>query len=416
MYKKVSTYTPFPLGEAGEGRNREGTYMKKKIVGIVMTAAMAASMLAGCGLSGSSTTASSTASTAAATDAAAAAATEASAATTEAASSDTTEAASADSSDYPVNEAAAADPAVTLTMAEVNPLDTTTVGKVDTKFKEAVEVMSGGSITIDLQGSGVLGDESAVLDTMTAGGNDIDIARISAFALSNYGCTKTSLLTVPFTFVSRDHFWKFAKSDVAKEFLDESEEIGTGVRGLFYGEEGFRDFFTVDPISGLEDLKGMKLRVSNDPIMTGMVNDLGANPTVVDFNELYSALQTGVVDGAEQPVPNYMSNAFQEVAPNLIRDEHTLGVIEIVISDGAYNSLTENQQQVLADAAVAAQDYDQQVSQQTEDETIEKLKAAGVNIVDVPDKTPWQEACKNTISSATADNADLYQKILDLAN
>lgn len=387
--------------------------MKKKLVGIVLTAAMAASMLAGCGLSGSSTS-SSSASSAAATDAATQAATEAAADTTEAAA-DTTEAA-ADSSDYTVNEAAAADPAVTLTMAEVNPLDTTTVGKVDTKFKEAVEAMSGGSIKIDLQGSGVLGDESAVLDTMTAGGNDIDIARISAFALSNYGCTKTSLLTVPFTFVSRDHFWKFAKSDVAQEFLNESEEAGTGVRGLFYGEEGFRDFFTVKPISGLEDLKGMKLRVSNDPIMTGMVNDLGANPTVVDFNELYSALQTGVVDGAEQPIPNYMSNAFQEVAPNLIRDEHTLGVIEIVISDGAYDSLTENQQQVLADAAVVAQDYDQQVSQQTEDETVEKLKAAGVNIIDVADKTPWQEACKNTISSATADNADLYQKILDLAN
>ena len=134
------------------------------------------------------------------------------------------------------------------------------------------------------------------------------------------------------------------------------------------------------------------------------------------FTPALSALQTGVVDGAEQPVPNYMSNAFQEVAPNLIRDEHTLGVIEIVISDGAYDSLTENQQKVLADAAVVAQDYDQQVSQQTEDETIEKLKAAGVNIVDVPDKTPWQEACKNTIDSATKDNADLYQKILDLAN
>jgi len=208
--------------------------MKKKLVGIVLTAAMAASMMAGCGLSGSSTSSSTTA----ATDAAAPAATEAAADTTEAAAdtteaaADTTEAAAGDG-EYQVNEAAAADPAVTLTMAEVNPLDTTTVGKVDTKFKEAVETMSGGSIKIDLQGSGVLGDESAVLDTMTAGGNDIDIARISAFALSNYGCTKTSLLTVPFTFVSRDHFWKFAKSDVAQEFLNESEEVGTGVRGLF---------------------------------------------------------------------------------------------------------------------------------------------------------------------------------------
>lgn len=381
--------------------------MKKKLVSVVLCSVLGASILAGCGLSGSNSSSSSasTSSDAAATTAA-----------TEASSTDTAAASSDYDFDYTVNDAAAADPAVTLVMSEVNPLDSTTVGKVDTRFKEAVEAISGGSITIDLQGSGVLGDESAVLDTMTAGGTDIDIARISAFALNNYGCEESTLLSLPYTFVSRDHFWKFAKSDIATQILNESEDKGTGVRGLFYGEEGFRDFFTVDPISGIDDLKGLKLRVSNDPIMTGMVEALGASATVVDFNELYSALQTGVVDGAEQPVPNYMSNAFQEVAPNLIRDEHTLGVIEIIISDNAYDKLTENQQQVLADAALIAQDYDQEISQQTEDDTIEELKAQNVNIVDVDDKTAWQDACADVVSSNVGDYADLYQQILDLAN
>jgi tripartite ATP-independent transporter DctP family solute receptor len=390
--------------------------MKKKVLGAVLCSTLAVSMLAGCGLSSSNNSA---ASTSAASTAASAASTQAADATAEASteSTDATEATTEASSDYTVNEAASKDPAVTLTMAEVNPLDTTTVGKVDTKFKEAVEAMSGGSIKIDLQGSGVLGDESSVLDSMTSGSNDIDISRISAFALSNYGCSKTTLLSLPYTFVSRDHFWKFATSDLAQEFLSEPEDQQIGIRGLFYGEEGFRDFFTVKdkPVNSIEDLKGLKLRVSNDPVMTGMVTDLGANPTVVDFNELYSSLQTGVVDGAEQPVPNYMSNAFQEVAPNLIRDEHTLGVIEIVISDNAYNKLTENQQQVLADAGKIAQSYDQEVSQKTEDDTIEQLKAAGVNIVDVDDKTPWQQAVQNTVTKNTKGQEDLYQKILDLA-
>ena len=121
---------------------------------------------------------------------------------------------------------------------------------------------------------------------------------------------KSKLLSIPYTFVNREHFWNFATSDLAPDFLLEPFENGTGVRGLFYGEEGFRHFFTVDPVNSIEDLAGMKLRVSNDPVMNGMVNGLGASPTVVSFGELYSALQTGVVDGAEQPIANYKSKCI----------------------------------------------------------------------------------------------------------
>ena len=114
-------------------------------------------------------------------------------------------------------------------------------------------------------------------------------------------------------------------SDLAPEFLNEPQTLGLPLRGIFYGEEGFRHFFTKDPVADIGDLAGMKLRVSNDPVMNGLVEGLGASPTVVSFGELYSALQTGVVDGAEQPIANYKSNAFPEVANNLILDGHTLG-------------------------------------------------------------------------------------------
>ncbi|MGP1590035.1 MAG: TRAP transporter substrate-binding protein [Oribacterium sp.] len=316
--------------------------------------------------------------------------------------------------EYQVNEAAAADPAVTLVMAEVNPLDTI-VGQTDSKFKEAVEAISGGSITIDLQASGVLGAESDVLDSILGGGDSVDISRISAFALTSYGGKKSSLLSVPFTFENREHFWKFAKSDLAKEFLNEPQEIGLPLRGIFYGEEGFRHFFTKDPVTKIEDLKGKKLRVSNDPIMTGMVAGLGANATVVSFNELYSALQTGVVDGAEQPIANYQSNAFPEVAPNLILDGHTLGAIQVVISNNGWDKLTANQQEVIMEAGKLAGDYNQQISQAAEDKVLDALRASGVNVVDVEDKTPWKEACAKVIEDSTKDQAELYQKILDLA-
>ncbi|MGN0157971.1 MAG: TRAP transporter substrate-binding protein [Brotaphodocola sp.] len=360
--------------------------MKKQLISTTLCAAMVASALAGCGLKSPEP---------AATTAAPAAA--------EAAKEGETAA----------EAGAAVGPEITLVMAEVNPLDTI-VGMTDSKFKEEVEKLSGGSIKIDLQASGVLGSENDVLDTMLGGGGTIDISRISAFALTSYGGEKSSLLSIPYTFVNRDHFWNFADSDLAQEFLLEPQENGAGVRGLFYGEEGFRHFFTVKEVKTLADLAGMKLRVSNDPIMNGMVEGLGASPTVVAFNELYSALQTGVVDGAEQPIANYKSNAFPEVAPNLILDGHTLGAIQVIITDEAWDKLTPEQQDVLMEAGKAASAYNRQISEEKENEVLDALKAEGVNVVEVDDITPWQEACKDIIDSSSASNKDLYQQILDM--
>ena len=322
---------------------------------------------------------------------------------------------SAAASTAPAGDAAAAasDPKVTLVYAEVNPLDTI-VGQTATHFKEKVEELTGGSVVVDVQASGVLGSENDVLDAILGGSTSIDISRISAFALTSYGCNKSKLLSIPFTFENRAHFWNFANSELAPEFLNEPQELGLPVRGIFYGEEGFRHFFTVKPVSGIADFKGLKLRVSNDPVMNGMVEGLGANPTVVSFGELYSALQTGVVDGAEQPIANYKSNAFPEVANNLILDGHTLGAVQAVITDNAWNKLTENQQAAVMEAAADTQAFNADLSETAENKVLEELRSSGCNVVDVDDKTPWQEACAKVISENTSDQAELYQQLLDM--
>ena len=324
-------------------------------------------------------------------------------------------ASSAAASTAPAGDAAAAasDPKVTLVYAEVNPLDTI-VGQTGSHFKEKVEELSGGSVVVDVQASGVLGSENDVLDAILGGSTSIDISRISAFALTSYGCNKSKLLSIPFTFNNRAHFWNFANSDLAPEFLNEPQELGLPVRGLFYGEEGFRHFFTVKPVATIDDLKGMKLRVSNDPVMNGMVEGLGANPTVVAFGELYSALQTGVVDGAEQPIANYKSNAFPEVANNLILDGHTLGAVQAVITDNAWGKLTANQQAAVMAAAADTQKFNADLSETAENKVLEELRSSGCNVVDVDDKTPWQEACAKVIKDNTSDQAELYQKLLDM--
>ena len=324
-------------------------------------------------------------------------------------------ASSAAASTAPAGDAAAAasDPKVTLVYAEVNPLDTI-VGQTGSHFKEKVEELTGGSVVVDVQASGVLGSENDVLDAILGGSTSIDISRISAFALTSYGCNKSKLLSIPFTFENRAHFWNFANSELAPEFLNEPQELGLPVRGIFYGEEGFRHFFTVNPVSGIADFKGLKLRVSNDPVMNGMVEGLGANPTVVSFGELYSALQTGVVDGAEQPIANYKSNAFPEVANNLILDGHTLGAIQAVITDNAWNKLTENQQAAVMEAAADTQAFNADLSETAENKVLDELKSSGCNVIDVPDKAPWQEACAKVISENTSDQAELYQQLLDM--
>ena len=302
---------------------------------------------------------------------------------------------------------------VTLVYAEVNPLDTT-VGQVANAFKQKVEELSGGEVKIDIQAGGVLGTEAQILDGILGGGTTVDIMRISAFALSSYGCQKAMLLSIPYTFVSREHFWKFANSDLAADFLAEPKAIGLPLRGICYGEEGFRHFFFKDAVSGIKDLKGKKIRVSEDPIMTGMVRDLGASPTVINFTELYSAIQTGVADGAEQPITNYRSNAFQEVAPYLLLDGHTLGAIQIIVADTGWDKLNDQQRAWIMEAGKYAQQENAKISAEADVKVLELLRAGGTHVIEVENKAEWVEACQNTIKTSTASQAELYKKIVDL--
>jgi tripartite ATP-independent transporter DctP family solute receptor len=357
--------------------------MKKKLISTLLTVATVVSMTA-CGVSAPETPAQAPATDAQASDAA-----------------------PADAPAEPAGDV------IQLVMAEVNPLDSIS-GMTCQKFKDEVEKRSNGAISIDLQANQVLGAETDVLDTMLGGGGTIDLARISAFSLTSYGGESSMLLSLPYTFVSRDHFWNFATSDLAKQFLLEPSENGSGVRGLFYGEEGFRHFFTTKEISGIDSLKGLKLRVSNDPVMNGLVEGLGASPTVVAFTELYGALQTGVVDGAEQPIANYASNSFNEVAGNMILDGHTLGAIQVIITDEAWNKLSADQQDILMAAGEEASKYNRSISEEKEKEVLEQLKANGTKITEVEDIKPWQDAVKKVVEENIKGKEDVYQQILDM--
>ena len=307
-----------------------------------------------------------------------------------------------------------ADDSVTLVYAELNSMDSTD-GMYASYFKDKVEELTNGSVKIDIQASGVLGNESEVLDGMISMSGTVDIARVACYTFGNYGCNKSVLMGLPFIFESRDHFWNFANSEVGEEILGETAEKGLGVTGLFYVEDGFRNFFFKDPVNSLEDLNGKKIRVSQDQIMTGMVEGFKASPTVVSFNELYTSLQSGVVDGAEQPISAYATNAFNEVAPNIILDEHTLAVASVVIADSSLDKLTEEQKEALKEAGKQTEEYCAQISAEEEEKYMNELKDKGVNFVEVEDKTPWRDACADVTAQFTTGVEDTYQTILDLA-
>ncbi len=300
---------------------------------------------------------------------------------------------------------------ITLTYAEVNPVEGTIVGDMALAFKEKVEELSGGEIKIDIQASGVLGNEEQIITGILSGDNTVDVARISTFALNQYGCARSVFLSLPFVFESEEHYWKFVESDLAKEFLAEPQQIGLPLRGLCFAEEGFRHFFFKTEVKTIEEMKGMKIRVSQDTIMPKLVESLGAYATSVSFGELYTALQSGVVDAAEQPLVNYLKNSFQEPCPYLLKDGHTLGAIEIIVADSGWNKLTAEQQGWLQEAA----DYASKVVKDDvvvrEAEATATLLEKGCTIIEVEDKTPYVEATQKMVQDAIKGQEAVYEAI-----
>jgi len=307
----------------------------------------------------------------------------------------------------------ASDPVIRIIYADVNPIDTI-VGQTATTFRDKVYELSNGSIIIDVRAGGVLGSEEHKMDDMIAGIGTMQMSRFSTFVFNARGARLSSLLQMPFIFESREHFWNFAHSDLAQDLLGESLELGLGMRSLFFGEEGFRHFFTRNPVTGLESFQGLQLRVPPDPITVGMVEAIGASAVVIPFTDLYTALSTGVVDGAEQPVINYEANVFNEPAPNLILNGHTMGIWQVVILESVWQSMTDNQRNAMQEAAAYTMEFVRTSSERLEQESLERLRARGVNVVDVPDKGPWIEAVSSVVEANIVGMEDIFQQIVDL--
>lgn len=301
---------------------------------------------------------------------------------------------------------------LSLVMAEVNP-ENSICGRMDMAFKSKVEQLSKGNITVDVQYSGVLGNESQIIELMKTQDSSIQIARVSA-NLTQYGGKKSGLITIPYTFSNADHFWKFAQSDIAKEILNEPYEMGLGLKGLCYAEEGFRNFFSTTKIQSVADMKNLHMRVSGK-ILPEICDSLKAIKEEVPFTDLYVSLQTGTVDVADQPISNYLTNSFYKVAPYMIMDGHMIGAVQILISSKCWDSLSEQQKEIIETAANYASEYCRLISEEEETKALETMKNEGAEFVEVDDIKEWQDTCKAIIQKDSAEFPEIYQQIISLS-
>lgn len=249
---------------------------------------------------------------------------------------------------------------------------------------ERVSEISDGHMRIDIYPSEQLGSERENLEMLQIG--SLAITKVSAAVLESFA-PSYRVLNLPYIFTSREHTERVLDSDIGHEILMDGEEFW--LRGLAFYDSGSRSFYTKDrPINQPEDLRGLKIRVQPSPSAVNMIRAMGGSPTPISWGELYTALQGGVVDGAENNPPSfYLSNHF-EVARYYSLNEHSTVPDVLLISTKIWNTLTEEEQGWLQEAATESVDYQRKLWAESERHSLEMAEAAGVEII-YPDKQPF---------------------------
>lgn len=240
---------------------------------------------------------------------------------------------------------------IVMKLAETHPQDYPTT-KGDYEFARLVKERTNGRIVVEVFHSKQLGEERAVIEQVQLGG--IDMTRVSISAVSAF-VRDLDAFQLPYLYRDAAHMWKVLNGPIGQEILKKHEAFNFVGVGWFEG--GSRNFYTKKQVKTVSDLKGMKIRVQQAPLMVGMVEALGAVATPLPYGEVYSALQTGVVDGAENNWPSYLTTSHYEVAKYFITDEHTR-VPEITVgSKKIFDKLSKEDRAIIFKAAKDAVAY-----------------------------------------------------------
>lgn len=274
-----------------------------------------------------------------------------------------------------------AEPELIFRYGEVNS-EENIVTRVGYQFAEYVDELSNGRIRIEVYPNDALGDERTSLRTIQAGGGTIDMYRGNTNALTGYGFKKLNMFGLPYIFNDREGMWKVLEDEeLGRAFLSEGSEIGAGMVGLFYTDEGARNLFTSREIRELEDIQNQRIRVPESVLMMDTISALSAQPIPMPYSELYSALQNGTVDGGENPLPAYITSRFYEVAPYYLLTGHVFSPGIVLMAEERWNSLSETDQQILLEAGRMASEWNKAEIEAEEEVLFRELEDLGVTVI-----------------------------------
>jgi tripartite ATP-independent transporter DctP family solute receptor len=273
--------------------------------------------------------------------------------------------------------------------ADVHPTDYPTVEAVRQMGKQLSE-QTKGKLGVKVFPAGALGSEKDTIEQLKLGG--LDMMRINAAPLNNI-VPETIAVSLPFVFRSVEHMRTVVDGPIGDEIL--AAMASQGMIGLAYYDSGARSFYTAKkPVKTVSDLKGMKIRVQQSDVFVAMIEALGANATPMPFGEVYTALKTGIVDGAENNWPSYESTRHFEAAKYYDMTEHSMVPEVLVFSKRIWDRLSKDDQATIRKAAKDSVPYMRKLWDEREQKSRKVVEAAGAQVVPIANKQEFIDAMK----------------------
>jgi tripartite ATP-independent transporter DctP family solute receptor len=289
--------------------------------------------------------------------------------------------------------AALAQQKIVLKASDVHPEGYPTVAAVENLGKK-LSAATDGRLSVAMYPSMQLGGEKEAIEQAQVGA--IAFARVSVGALGPV-IDALNVFNLPYVFRNTEHMRHVIDGPIGQELLDDVTNSGKGLIGLCWMDAGARNFYdTKKPITDLADLKGLKIRVMGNPMFVDMANSMGANGVPLGYDQVFSALQTGVVDGAENNPPSFVFDNHYQVAKFYTIDEHLIVPEMLVMSKKIYDTLSKAEQADVIKFAKEAQQDERKLWDVYQAKAMEKAKAAGITITEISpaEKKKFQEAVK----------------------
>ena len=299
-----------------------------------------------------------------------------------------------------------------LKATDVHPLGYPTVEAV-VRMGTKLETATNGRLSIQMYPSMQLGGEKEMIEQAQVGA--LAIARISVGPMGPL-VPELNLFNLPFMFRDTAHMEKVIDGEIGQELLKKLTDHPTaGLIGLCWMNAGTRNVYnSKKPIRSVEDLKGLKIRMMGNPVFVDTMNALGGNGVAMGFDQLVNAMQTGVVDGAENNEPSYTTGQHYRYAKYYSMTGHLIIPEILVFSKRTFQSLSKEDQQLVLKVSKEAQLEQRALWYDMEKKAIEDIKKAGAEIIDVPDRKPFQTAVKPVWDKYGAQLTALIQRVQDV--